>query len=119
MACTNINITWNTPCISVNTECLTSRIKVSVEPILTEVKTKIQVIPISINTIISSLGELVKTYLTNLTPERHKIKCSIICTLAEASYYLNVTPEEIQWITEDMGVFYNVDSNVEWIITIN
>lgn len=43
-------------------------------------------------------------------------RVSIICSVSEAVYYLNVTPEEVQWITDDAGVFYDVESNVEWII---
>ena len=45
-----------------------------------------------------------------------KVKVSILCTLEEVVYYLKITPEEIQWITDDMGVYFDVNSNVEWII---
>ena len=44
------------------------------------------------------------------------VKTSIVCTLHEVIEFLNVTPEEIQWITDDMGVFFDVESNVDWII---
>lgn len=44
------------------------------------------------------------------------VKTSIVCTLSEVVEFLNVTPEEIQWITDDMGVFFDVESNVDWII---
>lgn len=49
--------------------------------------------------------------------EKHiKVRCSIVCTLSEVVGYINVTPKDIQWITDDMGVFYDVESNVDWII---
>lgn len=44
------------------------------------------------------------------------VRCSIICSLSEVIEFLNVTPADIQWITDDMGVFYEVESNVDWII---
>lgn len=46
------------------------------------------------------------------------VRCSIVCTLEEVGHYLDVTPADIQWITDDMGVFYDVESNVEWKILI-
>ena len=49
--------------------------------------------------------------------EKHiKARCSIVCSLSEVSDFLWVTPTDIQWITDDMGVFYDVESNVDWII---
>lgn len=47
------------------------------------------------------------------------VRCSIICSLKDVGYYLDISPEEIQWITDDMGVFYDVESNVEWKIIID
>ena len=47
------------------------------------------------------------------------VRCSIVCTLEEVGHYLEVTPADIQWITDDMGVFYDVESNVEWKILIS
>lgn len=44
------------------------------------------------------------------------VSCSVICTLDKVADFLEVTPADIQWITDDMGVFYDVESNVEWII---
>lgn len=43
-------------------------------------------------------------------------RCSVICSLAEVIEFLNVTPSDIQWITDDVGVFYEVESNVDWIV---
>lgn len=45
-----------------------------------------------------------------------KARCSIICTLDKVADFLEVSPTEIQWITDDMGVYFDVKSNVEWII---
>lgn len=44
------------------------------------------------------------------------VKISMVCTLAELREYLFVSPEEVQWVTPDYGIVYNVESNVEWIV---
>ena len=43
------------------------------------------------------------------------ISCGIVCSLSDV-FYLNVSPEEVQWITPDMGIVYNVMSNIDWTI---
>lgn len=48
--------------------------------------------------------------------EHLKARASIVCSLSEVVDFLRVTPTEIQWITDDMGVFFDVESNVDWII---
>ena len=44
-----------------------------------------------------------------------KIACGIVCSVADL-HYLRVSPEEVQWITPDMGIVYNVMSNIDWTI---
>jgi hypothetical protein len=41
---------------------------------------------------------------------------SIICSLADFVAILKVSSDEVQWITDDMGVYFEVESNVEWIV---
>ena len=75
---------------------------------------------------ISRVGSGISARIYNLCPplgvsvvdsEKHiKVRCSIVCSLSEAVAYIRVTPKDIQWITDDMGVFYDVESNVDWII---
>lgn len=52
----------------------------------------------------------------SLIGERLKTTVGIVCTLSEVKKWLKVSPQEIQWITDDMGVYYDVVSNVEWIV---
>lgn len=47
------------------------------------------------------------------------VRCSVVCSLVDVGHYLDVTPAEIQWITDDIGVFFDVESNVEWKILID
>lgn len=44
------------------------------------------------------------------------VSCSIICSLDQINEWMEVTPSEIQWITNDVGVFFEVRSNVDWVI---
>lgn len=65
----------------------------------------------NVETVSSRLVAQTKTIDTVLS-----VRCSIICTLDKVADFLEVTPDEIQWITDDVGVFYDVKSNVDWII---
>ena len=47
--------------------------------------------------------------------KRLNISCSVVCSLADL-FYLNVSPEDVQWITDDIGIVYEVESNVKWIV---
>lgn len=47
-----------------------------------------------------------------------KLSCGIVCGIGDIKY-LSVSPQEIQWITPDMGVVYTVESNTSWSIIIN
>ena len=44
-----------------------------------------------------------------------KLSCGIVCSVGDV-HYLRVLPHEIQWITPDMDVVYNVMSNTDWNI---
>lgn len=44
-----------------------------------------------------------------------KIACGIVCSVADL-HYLRVSPQEVQWITPDEGIIYNVESDTDWII---
>lgn len=44
------------------------------------------------------------------------VRCSIVCSIKELHNYIKVSPKEIQWITPEYGIVYNVLSDVDWII---
>lgn len=79
-----------------------------------------------LSTAISLIGNGISANIHSLTPAavgsvtelgKHlSVKCSIVCSLSKVIEYINVTPDEIQWITDDMGVFFDVESNTDWII---
>lgn len=80
-------------------------------------------------TSIENIGETLLVGITNKSAnpkitiynmfEGLNILFSIVCSVAEIGNYLQVSPKDIQWITEDTGVIYDVKSNVNWIITTN
>lgn len=44
-----------------------------------------------------------------------KIECGIVCSVADL-HYLRVSPQEVQWITPNEGIIYNVESDTDWIV---
>lgn len=65
---------------------------------------------------VQSITEPIGVLLSDAVEKHLRVRCSIVCSLSEITDYLNVTPKDIQWITDDMGVFFDVESNVDWII---
>lgn len=53
-------------------------------------------------------------------PNSLRVSCGIVCDVNDTGgKYLDVSPDDIQWITEDIGVVYTVYSNTDWEIEIN
>ena len=44
-------------------------------------------------------------------------RVGIVCSLNKEEY-LRVSPNEIQWITDNVGVFFDVESNTNWLVTL-
>lgn len=67
-----------------------------------------------IKALLTRVGEPMNAIATDIA-EHLNVRCSIVCSVSDLRY-INVSPTEIQWITNDTGVFFDVESNVEWII---
>lgn len=91
-------------CLNVNISKLGSRIVPSISRIGDGIKA-----------LLTRVEEPMNAFATDIA-EHLNVRCSIVCSLSEITDYLNVTPNDIQWITDDMGVFFDVESNVDWII---
>lgn len=63
---------------------------------------------------VKCLNEEITARVVDLT-QRLSVKCGIVCSLADVQY-LEVSPQEVQWITPDELIMYTVTSNVEWEI---
>ena len=53
--------------------------------------------------------------LTDLYENHLRVACSLICSL-NVKGYIEVSPKEIQWLTEDSDITYIVKSNTDWEI---
>lgn len=103
-------------CISAKVNIIGSDIQASVFAISNGITATCRKITESLRPNISFDGCKLKANLTALG-ERLYANCSIVCTIAEIADYLEVSPTEVQWITDDIGVFFDVKSNVQWIVT--
>lgn len=91
-----------------------------------DVKVKLMAIPSSVS-IETFEGIALKTLLLSKVINSNikrislpiNVRCGLMCTAEELNYYLNVTPEAHQWITVDIDITYNIESNTNWIIIIN
>ena len=92
-------------CLNVNISELSLRILPAISRIGDGIKASVQ-----------SITEPIEMLLSDAVEKHLHVRCSIVCSLSEITDYLNVTPNDIQWITDDIGVFFDVESNVDWII---
>lgn len=79
--------------------CLTARVKLLNEQISASVE---------------CLNAAITARVADIT-ERLNVRCGIVCSLADVQY-LEVSPQEVQWITPDEIIMYTVTSNVDWEI---
>ena len=79
-------------------------------------------IAVGIERLCSSLGVNIERYGNNLIANANdvlqnkhlNVTFGIVCNIGEP--YLRVSPSEVQWITSDEIIFYDVESNVNWQI---
>lgn len=67
----------------------------------------------------SRIGGL-KVAIEDAVRDGHLIaRYGIVCAVEAVNDYLRVSPAEVQWITDDIGVFYDVEANVKWVVETN
>lgn len=68
----------------------------------------------------ASVERLCKPIGLSVIDVTERLVCSvgIVCGIGNIKY-LRVSPQEVQWITPDMGVVYTVESDTSWSIVIN
>lgn len=62
----------------------------------------------------SLYGEYISPIISEIG-QHLNVSCGIICSISDI-FYLEVSPEDVVWITPDEGIIYNVHSNVNWFI---
>lgn len=106
MGCINVKIPHNHKPIAATA----TRIGDSITTLIDKVENELHVD-------IERIGDQIKAIVDNVT-KPIMASVSIVCSLSDF-YYMNVSPNEVQWITDDTGVFFDVESNVQWIIVTN
>ena len=117
MACINVSVQTFSPSIDVMLTTMRENLRVY-NRTDEQVKASVSSVGKSIKATSSLKRDKLSVSAARLG-ERFKATVSIICSLAEFVAFLEVSPDEIQWITDDLGVYYEVKSNVEWIINVD
>lgn len=52
----------------------------------------------------------IKAILTTI-----KVNCSIVCNVSKDAY-MKISPSEVQWLSPDWYIVYEVKSNTDWIV---
>lgn len=118
MNCVKVTLSHLQP-TEINTELsnCNSDIDLVVSNLITDINASIEKIS-NINTFIRKLNPSINTEILRKSIDIN-VKCRVVCSLSQLDKFLKVTPENIQWITNDTGVYYDVESNVEWIIVVD
>lgn len=106
--------------------CLNSKVKLITSSIipLVHLIDKLYISIDNLNPILNILISKSNSDLFITIEDKHsnhlRVSCGIVCDVNDTGgKYLDVSPDEIQWITEDIGVIYTVYSNTDWEIEIN
>lgn len=127
MSCLNIRITkYNSKVFSFSSDRL-KNIDVKIDNIILKLPIQITTnsrleafidkkydnLKVSVNKICLDNFELPVVTYTRKKPIQ--ISFGLVCSTEEL-VYMNVSPETVQWLTPDMGIIYEVTSNVNWQI---
>ena len=111
MGCINVKVSTNNSGINVTSE-VNKPIAVVVIPFICNCN-----VECSCTNGINVITQIIPVSNAHVTPKINSInvKCGLVCSLADV-LYVRVSPQEVQWITEDEVIVYNVESNTNWII---
>lgn len=114
MGCLHVKITPIENHISSVVSLLNKELQVTTTPYDTfDINATSIINPIEIQ-VLNNTSSLIPV-LTDLYEDHLKVVCSLICNL-NVKGYIEVSPEEIQWLTEDTDITYIVKSNTDWRI---
>lgn len=69
-------------------------------------------VPLAVDTAIAKGMQIEATGIR----DNLKITARLLCAVTDIAAWLRVTPDEIQWITEDKGATFEVVSNLDWVV---
>lgn len=118
MSCVKVTLSRLQP-TEINTKLsnCNSDIDLILSNLITDINASIEKIS-NINTFIGLLNPSINAEALRKSIDIN-VKFRVVCSLTQLDKFLKVTPENIQWITNDTGVYYDVESNVEWVIVVD
>lgn len=103
MSCLEVRITNLSPPLLVGVERLGEGLQANTIPLIEPIK------------ILLGVEEFLNDVIVSPLVEGLKVSCGIVCDIAQLNY-LNVSPEDVMWITDSEGIYYSVESNTDWIV---
>lgn len=65
--------------------------------------------------VLDKINEDLKLNISDIYQKHLTVSYGIVCSI-KTENYLQVSPEDVQWITEDSDIIYIVKSNTNWKI---
>lgn len=101
-------------CLSVNINIIPSKFEVDTT-LLNKLNVNITNISNGLVILLNKINEDLKLNISDIYQKHLTISYGIVCSI-KTENYLQVSPEDIQWITEDSDIIYIVKSNMNWEI---
>jgi hypothetical protein len=101
-------------CLSVNINIIPSKFEVGTT-LLNKLNVNITNISNGLIILLNKINEDLKLNISDIYQKHLTVSYGIVCSI-KTENYLQVSPEDVQWITEDSDIIYIVKSNMNWKI---
>ena len=101
-------------CLSVNINIIPSKFEVGTT-LLNKLNVNITNISNDLIILLNKINEDLKLNISDRYQKHLTVSYGIVCSI-KTENYLQVSPEDVQWITEDSDIIYIVKSNTNWKI---
>lgn len=101
-------------CLSVNINIIPSKFEVDTT-LLNKLNVNITNISNGLVILLNKINEDLKLNISDIYQKHLTVSYGIVCSI-KTENYLQVSPEDVQWITEDSDIIYIVKSNMNWKI---
>lgn len=101
-------------CLSVNINIIPSKFEVGTT-LLNKLNVNITNISNGLVILLNKINEDLKLNISDIYQKHLTVSYGIVCSI-KTENYLQVSPEDVQWITEYSDIIYIVKSNTDWKI---
>lgn len=101
-------------CLSVNINIIPSKFEVGTT-LLNKLNVNITNISNGLVILLNKINEDLKLNISDIYQKHLTVSYGIVCSI-KTENYLQVSPEDVQWITEDSDIIYIIKSNTNWEI---